>query len=68
VGKLYPGDQVCVMGHCSREGQLGIVEGRLPTPTEEDQYEVYVIAFISETGGMLKENYPVKDLQGSHPA
>jgi hypothetical protein len=67
VVNLHPGDQVCVMAHCSREGQLGIVEGLLPAPIEEDQYQVCVIAFVSETGAMRKENYLVKDLQGSHP-
>jgi hypothetical protein len=67
VPNLHPGDQVCVMSQCSREGQLGIVEGLLPTPVEEDQYQLCVIAFVSDTGGMVKENYLVKDLQRLHP-
>jgi hypothetical protein len=62
VANLHPGDQVCVMAHCSREGQLGIVEGLLPT-LEEDQNQACVIAFVSETGGMVKESYLVKDLR-----
>jgi len=65
VANLHPGDQVCVMAHCSREGQSGIVERLLPTPIEEDRYQA-VIAFISETGGMLKENHLVKDLRVLH--
>ena len=67
VANFHPGDQVCVMAHCSREGQLGIVEGLLPTLPEEDQYQACVIAFVSETGGMVKERYLVKDLRVCNP-
>jgi hypothetical protein len=65
MANLHPGDQVSVIAECSRRGQLGIVEQLLPSSMEEDQYQVCVILFASETGGKQKEHYFVKELRVS---
>jgi hypothetical protein len=61
---FHLGDKVLVLADGPRHGQSGVIEKLLPALSEQDFYQVCIIAFQSEDG-KAKECYFVKELRAT---